>query len=823
MKRGALHQSLITFFFTVRHTLRLLLKSPGFTITAILILGFGIGANTAIFSLIDSVLLKPLPYPRSDRLVEVFQPLRNIQKFYVCYPDYLDFCARQQSFQDLAATYNDDLILTGQGEAAHLNAAFVTGNYFRTLGRSMLVGQALGPEMDRADAPQTVVLGEHLWQNRFHGDPNISGTHIVLSGASYQVVGVTVQRSDETADLYVPLTLEPALARLKLERANHSFRCFGRLKDDVTLQQAQADLEVTAENLRKQFPDTHSTVTVRIAPLLDSVVGDFTATLWLVGASGGLLLVIACANIAGLHLARGLERQREMTIRASLGASKGRLVQQVLVETVVLSVLGGLVGFFLTQWGITLIRLLAPAGVPRFDEIRFDSGAFCLVTTATIAMSLLAGLFPALALAKTDLNSSLRNEGPVGGAGSKQRQRTQQSLIVCQVAFASLLLFGCVLLARSFQMLKGVPLGFNPHGLLISDIYLPDAKYGTLEQCKTSFRTVVDKVTKLPGVKAAAVTDALPFSLDDNEGFAGPFGVTGQPEPDKGHRPRATLEMISADYFRTLQIPILRGRGFDAVDQLGGNRVVIVNQALADNYFPGQDPIGKQIHDFGEIVTGKRTSYTIIGVVPTIFQVAPAQQHINFQTYYPFGQPHPYRTANAGTLVVRTDGNPIGLMPAVQKVVASLDPDVPLSNSGTLEGLVARSFETRQVTLLTVALFTLSALTLSTVGVYTILARLISLRTREIGIRIAIGAQMIDVVKIVFRQGIKIVCAGLILGITSALILSQFLSSLLYGVTSYDPVTIAFVIVALALVAIAACLIPTVRAIRINPIIALRE
>ncbi|MBV8215265.1 MAG: ABC transporter permease [Verrucomicrobia bacterium] len=807
----------------MRHTLRLLLKSPAFTVTAVLILGCGIGANTAIFSLIDSLLLKPLPYPRSDRLVEVFQPLRNIQKFYVCYPDYLDFCASQNSFQDLAATYNDDLVLTGQGEAAHLTATFVTGNYFRTLGRSMLVGQTLGQESDRADTPAVVVIGEHLWRSRFHADPNVVGTHIVLSGARYQVVGVTAQRSDETADLYLPLTFEPALDRLKLERANHGFRCFGRLKDGVTLQQAQADLEVTAENLRKRFPDTHSTVTVRIAPLLDSVVGDFTATLWLVGASVVLLLVIACANIAGLHLARGLERQREMTIRASLGASKVRLVREVLIETVILSILGGLAGFFLARWGVILIRLVAPSGIPRFDEIRFNNGAFCLVTLASIAISLFAGLFPALALAKTDLTSSLRSEGAVGGTNSRQRQRTQQGLIVCQVAFASLLLFGCVLLAHSFQMLQGAPLGFNPHGVLIADIYLPEAKYGTLEQCKTFFQNLVDKVTKLPGVKGAGLTDALPFSLDDNEGFAGPFGVTGQPEPDRGHRPRATLEMISPDYFRTLEIPILQGRGFDAVDALGGNRVVIVNRALADNYFPGQDPIGKQIHDFGEIVRGNRTSYTIIGVVPTIYQVAPAQQHINFQTYYPFGQPHPYRTANAGTLVVRTDGNPVGLMPAVQKVVAALDPDVPLSDSGTLEGLVAKSFETRRATVFTVALFTLFALTLSTVGVYTILARLVSLRTREIGIRIAIGAQIIDVVQIVLGQGIKIVCVGLILGIGSALILSQFLSSLLYGISSYDPVTIGFVIVALAIAAIVACLIPTVRAIRINPIIALRE
>jgi putative ABC transport system permease protein len=807
----------------LRQTLRLLLKSPGFAITSILILALGIGANTAIFSLINSVLLKPLPYPRADRLVEVFQPLRNLQKFYVCYPDYLDFCATQRLFTDLAATCNEDVILTGRGEAAQLSGTFVTGNYFRTLGRAILLGEAFGLETDQPNTAPVAVLGEHLWRSRFHADPTVVGTHLVLSGIDYQIVGVTAQRSDETAAVYLPFNFEPNLERVKTERAQHSCRCFGRLKDDVTLQQAQADLEVTSENLRKRFPDTHSTVTVRLAPLLDSVIGDFTSTLWLVGASVGLLLIIGCANIAGLNLARGLERQREMTIRASLGASNSRLIWQLIGENFAVLCAATIAGFFVAHVGVSLIRWLTPSGLPRLDEIHFDVGAFLLVAAASAVMSIASGLFPALTLAKTNFASTLRSEGGLAATAGPQRQRLQHGLIIFQVALASLLLFGCVLLARSFQALENAPLGFNPRGVLTTDLYLPDSRYGTIPQCKAFFDALMARVAALPGVKSVGLTDALPFSLDDNEGFAGPFGVVGQPEPDKGHRPRTTLEMISSDYFHTLQIPILQGRGFDAVDYQGANRVVIVNQALADAYFPGQNPLGKQIYDFGDVIGRPRTNYTIIGVVPTIYQVTPTQQHIPFQTYYPFGQPHPFRTADSGTLVVRTDGRPDALMPVVQKIVTGLDPNVPISDAGTFEGLVGKSFATREMTLLVVALFSLFALILSLIGVYAVLARLVSLRTREIGIRVTLGAQIGDVVRIVFGQGIKIVTLGLVLGIVAGLLVGQYLVSLLYGITSYDPLTIACVMMILGLAATLACLIPTLRAVRINPITALRE
>jgi putative ABC transport system permease protein len=496
----------------MRHTIRLLLKSPGFTITAVLILGFGIGTNTAIFSLISSVLLKPLPYPKPDRLVEIFQPLRNVQKFYVCYPDYQDFLASQ------------------------------------------------------------------------------------------------------------------------------------------------------------------------------------------------------------------------------------------------------------------------------------------------------------------------RSEGNFGGTGSRRRQRTQYVLIICQVGLASLLLFGCVLLARSFETLQHVPLGFNPSNLFTTDIYLPATKYPGLLQRKEFFDALVEKVRQLPGVTAVGTTDVLPFSMEDSNFFAGPFGVFGQADPDRGHRPRATIQVVSPDYFRALEIPILRGRAFEAADQPDKDHVVIINQALAETYFPGQDPIGKQIHDFAEIMGGSRSNYTIVGVVPMVYQVNPAQQTVDFQTYFPYAQPLPYQQEeNFCTLVVRTDSSPALLKSAVQKIVAGMDSDVPVSNFGTLEDVLAKSFQTRQLTLLLVGLFSCSALLLALVGVYAVLARLVRLRTREIGVRVALGAQVMDVMRIVYWQGTKIVCAGLILGIVVALIVGRFLSGFLYGISDCDPLTIILVVILLAFAASIACLIPAARAIRINPIIALRE
>src|SRR5260221_8037787 len=403
----------------LRYTVRLLLKSPGFTITAVLILGVGIGANTAVLSLIKGVLLQPLPYPQADRLVEIFQPLRNLQTFQMAYPDYEDFCTNQHSFQDLALILGDKLSMTGQRDPVRIGAAFVTGNFFKTLGRPLILGRPFSENEDTPGAPAVAILSEQLWRTRFHADPQIVGTHLVLSGTSFQVIGVTPQQADETGQIgvYAPLHLSSAFQQLKTGRASHAFQCIGRLKDGVTLQQAQADLAVTSGNLATQYPETHATVSVRLVPLLDTVVGDYASTLLLLGAAVTFLLFIACANVAGLHLARSLERRKEMTIRASLGGSRGHLVLKLMAENTILSLAGGVAGIVFACWAISAVRALSPEGTPRFDEVSFDGVAFVLVLSMTLLVSFSAGLFPTLALSKVDLSSALRGEGTFGGTG----------------------------------------------------------------------------------------------------------------------------------------------------------------------------------------------------------------------------------------------------------------------------------------------------------------------------------------------------------------------------------------------------------------------
>jgi putative ABC transport system permease protein len=809
----------------LRSTIRVLLKSPGFTITTVLILALGIGANTAIFSLIDTVLMKPLPYPQADRLVEIFQPLRNITTFHVAYPDYEDFCANQHSFRELALIFSDDLNLTGQGDPVHVSAAFVTGNLFKTLGRPFVLGRPFDEKEGRPDGPAVVILSERLWRSRFHADPGVLGTRLILSANSYQIIGVTSQRADETADVYAPLHLEPALQQLKTDRASHDFQCVGRLKDGVALQQAQADLEVTSRNLAAQFPETHAAITVRVVPLVESVVGDYGSTLWLLGGSVTLLLLLACVNVGGLHVARALERRKEMTIRASLGASRGQLVWQLMSESAVLSLFGGVIGFVFAHWAIRIVKVLSPQGAPRLDEFGFDALAFFLVLLLTYLMSLLAGWFPGVALAKVDLAAALKSEGTFGGTGGPRRRRIHSGLIVCQVALAALLLFGCGLLARSFQTLQNVPLGFNPNHVLSANIYLVDTKYPDEAACKAFFDAVIDKVRQIPGVKAVGTTDVLPFSTDDDHYNTGPFAIGGQPDPGQGHRQRAKLQVVSPDYFHALEIPLWKGRGFTKEDQLNKGRVVIVNRTLAESYFPGQDPIGKQIHDFGEIEGLPRTNYTIVGVVRSICQVNPAMRQTLFQCYFPYGQQHPYITHQDSfcTLVVRVDGDPKLLIPTVQKIVSSVDQDVPFSEPGAFASIIDKTFQTRWLTLLLVTLFSFFALTLSAVGLYGVLARLVSLRIRDIGIRIALGARVVHIIRLVFWHGFRIVLVGLALGIVAGLILGQFLTGILYGTSSSDPVAVGLVALVLAVAAFLACLIPTLRATRIDPIRALRE
>ncbi len=805
----------------LRHTIRVLIKSPGFTIAAVLILGLGIGANTAIFSLINGVLLKPLPYPEADRLVRIFQPTQEIDQMKMAYSDYLDFRASQHSLQDLTVYYPDDFQISGNGDPERIDGAYVSGSFFNVLGRSFLLGRPFG-EMEDAAAANVVVFSEQFWRTRFHADPKVIGTSIRLSGRSFQIIGVTPEQANETGkiDLYVPFSLNPLFADVKSRRSGHMDHCIGRLRDGVTLRQAQAEFEVINQNLIVRYPATSSGFGIRLEPFLNSVVGDYSVTLWLLGAAVGCLLVITCANTANLLLVRARGRKKEITIRAALGASRERLLIQLLTESLLLALIGGGVGLLTSYWAVALIKALGPANITRIQTISIDGTALLFVFATSLLTTLLFGLFPALVVSRANLTSALRDEGSRTGTAGPERQRSQNILVIGQVALASLLLISAGLLTRSFLALQSAPLGFNTHHILTADIYLADTKYTDDSERKVFFDTLLDKARHLPGVTEAGLNDQLPFYSTDFESLS----IVGHPQPDRSRIPWMVRQIASTDYFRALGIPLLRGRLFDDRDQSGKENVVIVNESIAQRYFPGEDPIGKQTDDLGNLFGKERHYFTIIGVVGDVQHDNPEVQETPFQVYYPYTQTAGnFGTVKFATLVLSTQGDPKSAITALRKTAATIDPDLPLSNIGSYDDLLAKTFATKRLAVVVVSLFSGAALLLAAIGLYAALSYSVSQRTREIGVRMALGAQSSSILGLITRQGLKIVCFGLILGILAAVMLARFIGNILYGVSPSDPVTLGMSVLVLSLAALLACLLPAWRATRINPITALRE
>jgi putative ABC transport system permease protein len=806
----------------LRHTIRLLIKSPGFTITAIVILGLGIGANTAIFSLINGVLLKPLPYPQADRLVRIYQPTQEVDHMPMAYSDYVDFRASQNTLKDLTLLRLDDFQVTGSGEPDRLEGAYVIGNFFAVMGRPFLLGRQFDESEDKAGA-SVVVLSDGLWRKRFHGDPKVLGTNITLNGRSFEVIGVTPEQASETEriDLYIPFSLSPLYRDVSSRRSGHMFRCIGRLKDGVTLQEAQADFEVISRNLIAQYPVTSTGFGVKLVPLLDSVVRDYSGTLWLLGGAVLCLLLITCANTANLLLARARERTQEMTVRAALGASRERLIFQLLSESIVLALVGGVAGLMTSCGVVSLIKALAPEDISRFQAVSIDGTALLFVSALTLLTAFLFGLLPALVISRANLASALREEGGRTGTAGRERLRSQSILVIGQVALASVLLIGAGLLLRSFVALQTARLGFASHNVLTAEVYLANTKYADNSKRKALFDTLLDKVRRLPGVAAAGLNDNLPFANSDYETLC----IAGQPVVDLGRLPFMYHQIVSADYFRTLAIPLLRGRFFDERDQADAESVVIINATIAQRYFPGQDPIGKQLDDLGILFGKPRHLTTIIGVVADVQHDDPGIQQTPFQAYFPY-------TQTAGgfgeiekfeTLVLRTTGNPELMIEPVRKAVATIDPDLPLANASSFDGLIAKTFTTKRLSLIVVSFFSGVALLLAAIGLYAVLSYSVNQRVREIGVRMALGAEPANILKLVTHQGLRIVCIGLITGAVAGITMAQLIGNLLYGVSATDPIALATSMLVLALAALLACLLPAFRATRIDPITALRE
>ena len=796
------------------HTIRRLTKSPAFTVNAIVILALGIGANTAVFSLINGLLLKPLSYPDSTQLVQLFQPFRGYNEFPFDYPDFLDYTAAQHSFQNLTLVLPDQVNLTGRGEAQRIDCFYVGGSFFEVFGRTFLLGRPFDKGQDKSDTAPVVVLSDRFWRKHFQADPNIIGTKIALNDKSFQVIGVSPEVCNESnkIDVYIPLPFAPDFKVMQASRGGHDLPCIGRLKEGVSLIQARSDLERINQNLIAQYPATDKGFGIRLVPYLDTVISDYAGTLWILEAAVGCLLLIACANVANLLLARAQGRHREASIRAALGAGRIRLGAQMLGESLVLAIAGAAIGLVLAWSLLGVIKSLVLESETRFQEVNIDGPVLLFTIVVSSLTALVAGIVPIWANLRSDPASGLSEEAGRGQTDGRGKHRAQAWLVGGQVALTVVLLIGAALLSRSFQTLQNVPLGFKPDHVLLADIYLPETRYGDETKCKLFFDSLLSNLRKLPGIVDAGFDSDPPFvGLQINV-----FGIPGEEYKELNQMPGAEPQYVSPGYFRSLQIPLIRGRFFDDRDQPSSDKVVVINQAIAERFFHNQDPVGKQIYRPGRT---KPTLYTIVGVVADIQHNSPEIQQTSFQVYYPSAQ----SPRNFGSLVVRTEGDPRSFIPALQRSVTALDSNLPVSNLQSFQEAIAKRLNARRLSVLVVGLLSGTALLLAAVGLYAVLSYIVGQRTREIGVRITLGAESTNILRLVITRGLSLVGIGLLAGLAASLAIVPLVQASLYGISAYDPAAILSAMIVLSLTAIVACLVPAVRATKVNPIKALRE
>jgi putative ABC transport system permease protein len=804
----------------LKFAFRQLRKSPAFTFVAVLTLAVGIGINVAMYSIIHAVLLSDLPFPEADRLVAISETWADgISP--MSYPDYLDWKAAQHSFDEIAVSRRDDFNLTGNGEPERFSGLFVTASYFRVLKIPPKLGRTFFDEEDSVAGANPVVLSEHLWRSRFAADPTIVGRKLILNTISYEVVGVAAEslsiiRNPETArnsqgarnaDLYAPFGFyadRPAYH----DRRNHvGFYGVARLRHGVSIEQARADLKVIAENLQIKYPDSNTGVSVAVSPLQDSIVGNYQPMLWLLGAAVALVLLITCANIANLLLVRTTAREKEIAVRAALGASRGRLIRQLFTESFVLACCGGALGCLLAFWSKDVIMFLSPHDFPRLQEVRVDLSVLAFSAFITLATSMLFGFGPAWRLSNTEFTIMSKS------AGGSHPERSLGLLIVGQVAFVSVLLITAGLLTKTFQALENEPLGFNANNLLMIGLKLPAMKYHDPARQTAFYQQLLEKVEALPGVTTAAIDDDVPFS-----GFraTGNFTVSGQPEPRLGEEPIAEMHCVSPDYFKTMGIPILRGRIFGRDDVLGKLLVIVIDEYLARTFFPNQDPIGQQLSQEGLDKT--KVQYTIVGVVPSVRHGEPGIAPKVPQIYWPADQSPSLQE----TLLVRTAGDPLALLPAIRAAVHAIDPQLPVFATRTMDEAIAASIATPRSSATLVGGFSILALFLAAIGLYGVLAYSVTRRTREIGIRIALGSPRAKICGLVVRQGMIMVALGIMAGVIISFACGPLVRHFVYGVTPHDPAMIVGVASLLVVIAILACWLPARRAMNVDPIVALR-
>jgi len=786
----------------VRFAFRMLSRSPSFTIAALSALALGIGANTAVFSVVNSVLLKPLPFPDSDRLVMVFnsRPLMGIKSGGVGVADFLDWKARSRSFETLDIFRIVRFVLTGDGNAEQLVGMMVTATAFETLKVKPLLGRTFLKGEDQPGQLPTVVLSEGFWRRRYGSDAQVLGKQILLNGSQHTVIGIMpagVEFGPRDVEAWAILTLVPPT-----RRGPFFARGLGRLKPGVTVEQAAAEMQAIARQVERENPKGYEQLQFPVIALHEVIAGRMRPFLWTLAGAVMLVLVIAISNVANLLMARATARQRETAIRLSIGASRGQLVRQFITESVVLSLLGGALGVALAAWGIRALHWLGPRDLPRLSEIHMDAGVLAYSLLLSLVSALLFGLAPAFGASTAALK--LRT------GESRGHIRARGILVVAQVTLSVVLLIGAGLLIRSFTLLQRVDTGFDasPNRILSMNVSLAGPRYVEASAASAFYEQLLDQVRRLPGVEDASIANTIP---PDRLDHTDDYQIEGKVLPTGQQHPVVPILMVSHAYFRTLNIPLIRGRHFDARDRQGGTPVTIISQAMARRHFANDDPIGKRI------LYGSR-ALEIVGVVGDVKYRGLEQD--DQTVFYQSTAQNPQRRQ---WLLARTSNDPQATVAAIRRVVGQIDPDVPLDRVGTMAEALTASVSLPRFRSLLMTVFAMTALLLAAVGIYGVVTYTVEQRRQEIGVRMALGATKYGVAKLVIGQGGRFAFAGIAFGLAGALALTQFLQKMLYGISPLDAVTFAGVAVLLGAVAMGASLVPACRAARIDPMTALRQ
>jgi predicted permease len=807
------------FWQDVTYGLRVLKKNSGFAAIAILTLALGIGANTALFSVVNGVLLNPLPFPEPERLLAVYAKSATFEESSITYPNFLDWQKDNHSFAALGAFRSDDFNLTSQGEPERLHGHMISAEFFPAYGIQPLLGRNFRPEEDQPGAGPVVLISDGLWKRKFGSSPEVLGKSITLNGKAYTIIGVAPGRITglSASDAFTPIG-QWTDSTFRTRGISMGTNATGRLKAGVTLEQSRADMDRIAQNLAAAYPEANKGMGITLVPLKKDVVGDVQGLLLVLLGAVSFVLLIACANVANLLLARATGRTREFAVRSALGASPWRVVRQLLTESVLLSVVGGGLGLILARWGTRGLLAALPDTLPRAEEVGLDAHVVFYTLGISLFTGIVFGLIPALKASHPNLHDTLK-EGGRGSSGT--RHRMQSVLVAVEMAMAVVLLIGAGLMIRSLAALWGVNPGFEARNVLAFAVSLTSDEKVTANQLRMRYRAIGQQLENVPGVEAESIMGgSLPMTGDSEV----PFWLEGQPKPaNQNDMPFALFYLITPNYQKAMHIPVERGRTFTERDDEHAPAVMLIDATFARKYFPNQDPIGKHINlaliDVQPEIVG------VVGHVEHWGLGSREHQNLQAQVYLPVWQ-IPDRfwplLANGGGYVARTAGAPMGVVGGIREAVGRADNTAVIYGVTPMQDIVARSVATQRMAMILLSVFSTLALVLSAIGIYGVISYLAGQRTHEIGVRIALGASSQDVLRMVLGQGMRITLIGVGVGVTAAFGLTRLIAKLIYGVGATDPATFAGVAVLLSGVALLACYIPARRAMRVDPMISLR-